>query len=352
MTWRGPSLEDDQRDLMAMLDDFAAGQDVVLSDDPEIAGGLVAKLVDLGVWTLGVAADRGGMGADQATTSVALVQIGRRWPALGLAAAQAHAAAELLAGDERCAGLLQGVHDGTAAVAVVDADSVHVSLRWAGDSLRGSVDRVDAAAEAPHLLVLAGQDIALLVDPAAHTSRPLGRTGLAGALTRSLDIDAGAGTLTVLTGLDLAGARARLRLRIAAVAAGIAAAAADGAASYAAGRHQFGGALTAIPTVRQSLLAQASRVSVILDTVLAGGDEDPVRCLATAREACDGAIEVAAAALQSHGGYGYLSEYPAERYLRDAVSLRAAADLQGAAVATARTLVGLAPAEALTQEVS
>lgn len=352
MTWRGPSLDDDQRDLMAMLDDFAAGQDIVLSDDPEIVRGLVAKLVDLGVWTLGVAADRGGMGADQATTSVALIQIGRRWPALGLAAAQAHAAAELLAGDERCAGLLQGVHDGTAAVAVVDAGSAHVRLRWTRDTLRGSVDRVDAAAAAPFLLVLTGEDTALLANPAAHTRRPLSRTGLAGALTRSVDVDASDGSLTVLTGLDLTAARTRLRLGIAAVAAGIATAAADDAASYAAGRRQFGDALTAIPTVRQSLLAQAARTSVILDTVLAGGDEGPVRCLATAREACDGAIDVAAAALQSHGGYGYLTEYRAERYLRDAVSLRAAADLQGAAVATARTLAGLAPSEALIQEVS
>src|SRR5487761_1259426 len=97
MTWRGPSLEGAQHDLMVMLGDFAADQDVVLSDDPEAVGSLVAKLVELGVWTLGVAEKRGGGGADQATTSVALAQIGRSWPALGLAAAQAHAAAELLA---------------------------------------------------------------------------------------------------------------------------------------------------------------------------------------------------------------------------------------------------------------
>src|SRR5487761_1500994 len=81
MTWRGPSLEGAQHDLMVMLGDFAADQDVVLSDDPEAVGSLVAKLVELGVWTLGVAEKRGGGGADQATTSVALAQIGRSWPA-------------------------------------------------------------------------------------------------------------------------------------------------------------------------------------------------------------------------------------------------------------------------------
>lgn len=352
MTWRGPSLNGDQRDLMNMLSDFAAGQDVVLTDDPEVLGSLVSKLVGLGIWTLGVAEERGGSGADQATSSLALVQIGRSWPALGLAAVQAHTASELLADDERCADLLDRVHAGTAPIAVVDAGSAHVRLRWIGDTLRGSVDRVDAAAKAPYLLVLAGENTALLVDPSAYTSSPLRRTGLRGALTCCLAVDATSDSLLVLTGLDVAAARSRLQFGIAAVAAGIAAAAADDAANYSATRYQFGDALTAIPTVRQSLLAQAARTSVILDAVMAGWDEDPVRCFATACEACDGAIEVAAAALQSHGGYGYLAEYPAERYLRDAVSLRAAADLERAEVATARALVRAAPAEALTQEIS
>nr|WP_281380877.1 acyl-CoA dehydrogenase family protein [Nocardioides panaciterrulae] len=347
-------MTEDQRDLQAMLGGFAADHDVVLADDPDTVGGLVAALAELGVWTLGVAEEHGGGGADRTTTAVALVQLGRCWPALALAAAQAHAAAGLLGGDERCAELLGRLHAGGAAVAVVDAGSAHVRLHRTPDRLRGSIDRVDAAAEAPYVLVLAGDDTALLVDPAACRFSPVRRTGLGGALTRSVEVDADAAAdaLVVLTGVDVPAARAELRVGIAAAAAGIAAAAADDAAAYAAGRHQFGDALTAIPTVRQSLLAQASRTAVILDTVLAGRDADPVRSLATVREACDGALEVAAAALQSHGGYGYLAEYPAERHLRDAVSLRAAAALPGATVATARTLVGLAPAEVLTEEVT
>ncbi|HVT68231.1 MAG TPA: acyl-CoA dehydrogenase family protein, partial [Trebonia sp.] len=145
MTWRGPALADDQRDLMSMLGDLAASRGTVLSDDPTMVGGLVATLVGLGVWTLGVPEENGGMGADHATTMAALAQIGRSWPALGLASAQAHAAAGLLAGqagqagDQRCSSLLRRVHDGTAAVAVADAASAHVHLHWdAGrDQLRG-----------------------------------------------------------------------------------------------------------------------------------------------------------------------------------------------------------------------
>ena len=48
-----------------------------------------------------------------------------------------------------------------------------------------------------------------------------------------------------------------------------------------------------------------------------------------------------AAALQSHGGYGYLTEYPVERMLRDAVSLRAACGVHASAVPTGRLLASL-----------
>jgi alkylation response protein AidB-like acyl-CoA dehydrogenase len=47
--------------------------------------------------------------------------------------------------------------------------------------------------------------------------------------------------------------------------------------------------------------------------------------------------------VQSHGGYGYMTEYRVEGLLRDAVSLRAAARATESARAAARALVG-APA--------
>ncbi|BCJ68003.1 acyl-CoA dehydrogenase family protein [Polymorphospora rubra] len=184
----------------------------------------------------------------------------------------------------------------------------------------------------------------MLVEREAMTTRPLDRTGLGGALTRSVRFAEAAPAATVrrLRDVDVAAARARLRRGAAAVAAGIAGAAADAAAAYAAERHQFGGPLTNLPTVRQSLLDQATRTAVALTTAL-GTDDGSVQTLAAMRHACDAAIEVAAAALQSHGGYGYLTEYPAERYLRDAVSLRAATDTHAAAAPAFRALVGPGP---------
>ncbi|MGE2715469.1 acyl-CoA dehydrogenase family protein [Mycolicibacterium litorale] len=342
--WWGPHLDDEQRGLQEMLDAFISSHDLVLSDDPAQVAGLVSAIADLGVWTLGTAEAAGGGGAGHATTTVALERLGRAWPALGWASVQAHAAVDCLAQDGRFNGLVAQLHAGAAGVAVVDADSVHVHLDIEGDTVRGSVDRVDAAAERPHLLVLTG-DRAVLVEPAAMTRTPLHRTGFSGALTCAVDVDASGAEVHSMAGVNVAAARVRLRLGAAAVAAGIAGAAGDAAADYAASRHQFGAPLTALPTMRQSLIDQAGAAAVILGAVLAA-DGDAIQAAAVLQRACDTAIEVGAAALQSHGGYGYLAEYAAERRLRDAVSLRAATDTLGAQTTAARMLVGAVRGEA------
>jgi alkylation response protein AidB-like acyl-CoA dehydrogenase len=339
--WWGPALDDDGRSLRDVLDEFIDAHEPTLTDDVTAVTALVRELAGLGIWTLGTAETAGGGGADRTLTTVAFERLGRAWPALGWAAVQAHTAIDVLAGDDRFAVLVTALHVGNAAVAVADAQSLHVRLQRDGAAITGTVDRVDAAAEEPHLLVLFDGGTAALIEPAALTRDPVHRTGLGGALTRSLDIDARAAH--VVDGVDVDAARVRLRLGAAAVAAGIAGAAADAAVSYAAERRQFGDTLTAIPTVRKSLMEQTSRAVLILGAVL-GAAEDPIQAAAVALHALDGAIDVAADALQSHGGYGYLVEYDAERRLRDAVSLRAAADVRGQATTTARTLVGVGPA--------
>ena len=345
MTWFGAPLDPDQRDLVLMLDALASDRDVVLEDDArETAVALITALGELGVWTIGTTEVSGGGGADHAMTTVALERLGRYWPALGWASTQAHAAVDVLAGVPGFEDLVARLHTGAAAVAVVEGASTHVRLVWNGDDLHGTVDRVDPASPAPYLLVLGDDDTACLVTPSGFAAQPLRRTGLGGALTRSLSVEAGVDTVHRMSEVDVRSARVRLRVGAAAVACGIAGAAMTDALNYSAGRRQFGDALTALPTVRQSLLDQASRTAASLRAAQAS-TSDEVQAWAVLREACDGAVEVAAGALQSHGGYGYLTEYPAERRLRDAISLRAAADVPGGAVEAARTLVDL-PAKA------
>jgi hypothetical protein len=268
----------------------------------------------------------------------------RAWPALAWASVQAHAAVTALGASDEFTELVTQIHGGVAAVAVVDADATHVRLVHDG-GWSGSVARVDVAAPDPHLLVLVGTGRALFFPSSVMTSKSLRRTGFGGAMTRSLQIDATAGDVTELFGMDCAASRVTLRLGAAAVAAGIAGAATTAAHSYASDRHQFGAALTAIPTVRQSLLNQRAAAGTILNAALTAA-ADPVAAFSAMRTACDTAIDVAASALQSHGGYGYLTEYPVERQLRDAVSLRAAVDAWGAAVVTAAQICGQPDGEA------
>lgn len=341
MTWRGATLSPDQRDVRAALDAFLAQQPLLEDAAPEDVSRVVGALADLGFWAMGAAESVGGGDADRATTLVALERLGRAWPALGWACAQAHAALRVFASEPRLDELAGQVSAGTAAVAVVDAASDHVRIEWDGDALTGSVPRIDVAHPSPYVLMLTGADEAVLVAPGGVMATPLRRTGLAGAMTRSIEVAATPADVMELRGVDAAGARSLLRLGAAAVASGIAGAAADDARRYATERRQFGDRLTALPTVRLGLLEQAARAAVALNAVMAAPDDD-VASLAVAREACEAAVEVAAAAIQSHGGYGYLAEYGVERRLRDAVSLRAATDLQGTAADVARSLVGRA----------
>lgn len=348
MTWWGPALDQDQRDLAGMLDALAADRGTALTDDaPEKVTALVAELAELGVWTIGTPEDAGGSGADHVTTGVALERLGRYWPALGWASVQAQAAVGVLSGCAEAAEVVEQLHTGAAAVAVVDLASSHVRLVH-DHGLRGAVDRIDAACPQPYLLVLDG-DVAFLAAPAQLRSSPVRRTGLGGALTCALTVDAPADSVIRIEGADLRAARRQLQTGAAAVAAGIAGAAADGALGYAAGRDQFGGPLTELAVVRQALLDQAARTAVAVRAAFTpAGDE--VAAWAVLRHACEDAVRVAADALQSHGGYGYLTEYAAERHLRDAVSLRAATDVTGGGVAAGRTLVGLAPAPAVQEK--
>lgn len=338
MTWHAPALAGEHKDLVAVLDAMAEDSGPLRPDhDHDAIAGLTRQLAGVGVWTIGVAEALGGGGADWQTTAITFERLGRHWPGLGWAAVQAHAAARVLAE------LPDGLHEGNAPIAVVDASSAHVQLTRDDHGLSGTVDRVDAAGVSPYLLVLDGEDTALMVPPDALTATRVRTTGLDGALTVSLVVSAAAEDLVVRTGVDLAPVRVLLRLGAAAVASGIAGAASDDAVAYASVRRQFGDTLTAIPTVRQSLLAQATRVAAVLRTVLHGAD-DELQAWAVAASACDTAVGVAADALQSHGGYGYLAEYRAEQRLRDAVSLRAAADVPSGAARAGGRLVGAAPA--------
>jgi alkylation response protein AidB-like acyl-CoA dehydrogenase len=333
-------LSSDEREVVNLVGDLAAKYGPAPDD---ARGGDVATirhaLVDAGLWTLGVPVPHGGGGATLRLRQAVYAALAPDWPALAWAAAHAHAAAEIVAADTAFASLLAGIHDGSAAICVADAAGWPVAgVRIVDARAKGRLARLDPAAE-PRQVVLLDGDSAWVVDRESFsTSAVLQRTGLAGAMTVSATVD---GPARLVAGAPVTEVRTRLALAGAAIAAGIAEAAADRAQLYARSRKQFGDPLTALPTVRQSLFRQLTDARTALTLALHADPLQPAAAAGLLAANCERAIDVTAAAVQSHGGYGYLAEYVVERLLRDALSLRAATDAVRSATSAAARLFGI-----------
>jgi alkylation response protein AidB-like acyl-CoA dehydrogenase len=340
VTWPGPPLSGDQADIVGLVDAIVGKHGAAPQDeDPAEVARARQALADAGLWTLGAAEDVGGGGATLPLLLAFLASVGRHWAALAWASAQAHAALEVLGGDPAWSGLAGRVSDGSAAACVIDRDSARLRLTDAGGRVSGTVARLDPAGVDPHVIVLAGDATAWVLPPQALVFGPvLRRAGLAGALTVAAQV-AGA-TPAVISGVRVAQVRARLQVAGAAIAAGLAADAAERSLGYARSRVQFGAPLTALATVRQAVARQTADAATALAVLHVSGLPAPVDAAAILADNCERAVSVTAAAVQVHGGYGYLAEYGVERLVRDAVSLRAATDAGGSARAAAALLAG------------
>jgi alkylation response protein AidB-like acyl-CoA dehydrogenase len=118
------------------------------------------------------------------------------------------------------------------------------------------------------------------------------------------------------------------RLGIAACATGLAQAALDLAAGYATQRRQFGRAIAEFQGVSFKLADMATAVAASRALYLAaarrrdaGVPFGPQAAMAKLF-ASDAAMRVTTDAVQVLGGYGYVEDFPAERYLREAKVLQ------------------------------
>ena len=114
----------------------------------------------------------------------------------------------------------------------------------------------------------------------------------------------------------------------AAVALGLMEVCLESSAKYAKERKQFGRPIAEFPMV-QDMLAEMkieiekSRLLVYEAANRFDNDEEyrsiaRIACLSS----CEGAVRTSLKAIQVHGGYGYIRDYPVERYFRDAKSLQ------------------------------
>jgi alkylation response protein AidB-like acyl-CoA dehydrogenase len=117
----------------------------------------------------------------------------------------------------------------------------------------------------------------------------------------------------------------RSRLGVAAQAVGIAQGATDYAAAYAQERQQFGKPIASFQGIQFKLADMESRTAAARELLyracakVDAGDRDMGKYSAMAKLfASDTAMWVTTEAVQVLGGYGYVSEYPVERMMRDA----------------------------------
>ena len=114
------------------------------------------------------------------------------------------------------------------------------------------------------------------------------------------------------------------RIGIAAQSVGVAQAALDAAVQYAQEREQFNQKISKFQGLRWIIADMATEIEAARQLMLSAADlkdqGKPHSSQASMAKlfASEMANRVTAKALQLHGGYGYTTEYPVERYLRDA----------------------------------
>lgn len=114
------------------------------------------------------------------------------------------------------------------------------------------------------------------------------------------------------------------RIGIAAQALGIAEAALEAARTYARERRQFGQPIGAFQGIQFMLADMATQVEAArlltyqAASLKAAGLPHQKQASMAKMFASDTAMRVSTDAVQIHGGYGYMRDYPVERYMRDA----------------------------------
>jgi alkylation response protein AidB-like acyl-CoA dehydrogenase len=168
-------------------------------------------------------------------------------------------------------------------------------------------------------------------DPGVEFGRKEDKMGIRGSPTREVVLSGARIPAERLIGREGEGFKIALRTLdfsrplIGAQALGIAQGAFDLAARYATEREQFGQRIADFEGIQfmladMAMKLEASRMLVYKALALCD-DQDPRMTKWSAMAKCfasDSAMAITTDAVQILGGYGYVREYPAERYMRDA----------------------------------
>jgi alkylation response protein AidB-like acyl-CoA dehydrogenase len=354
-------LDDDERALVGLVREFAsqeaapaAQQYEERSEDP---AALYSKLAELGLTGLPFPEELGGGGQPYSTYLLAVEELAYAYVALAIGLS-VHTlcgfAVDRFGTDTQKKEILSklalgewyGAYSLSEPSSGSDAASLITKADRTGDSYRLSGSKVfcTRGAEADVILLMArtGGEGAkgvttFLVEkgtPGFSGTKKEDKMGWRSSPTWALSLDnavvsegrrlgdEGKGFKIALASLDSG------RLGIAACAVGLAQAALDAAVRFTAEREQFGRAISANQGVQFMLADMATQVQggralyKHAARLRDAGLEYSVEAAQAKLFSTDAAMRVTIDAVQLHGGYGYITEYPAERFMREAKALQ------------------------------
>ncbi len=340
--------------------EFLADEVVHVLDDHErdrrFPVEVVRRIGEMGWLGIPVPERWGGAGMDTLAYAVAVEEIARVWGSLALIVA-AHTSlavgAVLLGGtDEQreaflvpmASGQVLGGYGLTEPGAGSDASAIRTVARRDGDSwvIDGTKRFITNAGQAGTYVVAARTganpegraEVGAFIVPAETPGFSVGRLeeklGLHASATGELRFDAVRIPAANVMGDPASGYRLFLRIldggriSIGALAVGLAQAALDAAVPYARERRQFGRPIGTFESVAFRIADMATEIEAARSLVYRAAwlrDQGRDFSLAAAQAklfASEVSARATNAALLTHGGYGYVEDYPVGRFMRDA----------------------------------
>ncbi len=317
---------------------------------------LVEQMKEMGLFGITIPEEYGGLGLDFTTFAIIFEELSKGWMSISGPIGTHHIMAEVvakygapeqkqrwlprMATGERRGGLALTEPDAGSDVQAMETTAVRDGEEYV---LNGSKMFITNAEHGNTFLILAKTDrnaeprhrgiTAFLAEkgPGFKVGRHLDKLGYRGLDTCEITFqdfrapaesviggEEGKGFVQVMDGLESG------RINVAARAVGVAAAAFEAAVKYAQQRKTFGKPIAQHQAIQLMLADMATKVqaSRLLVHDAAAKKDRGERCdleagmaKLFASEACG---QVTLDAMRIHGGYGYIKEYPLERYYRDA----------------------------------
>jgi alkylation response protein AidB-like acyl-CoA dehydrogenase len=324
---------EERRQIVLAVRQFVDKSLVPAAAEHEAAGrypaAIVHELAELGMLGAVVDPARGGLGLDLGTTAMLLEEVARGWTTVGAAAAGhliATWALERFASTAEREARLPALTRGDRIATTVLGGDVTARRDAGAWTLSGATALADNAPRADVFLVRAvagGEGRLALVEreaPGLRLGEPEATIGARGLEPCVLHLD-GVRPALVLEGNAAAQVLGAACVATAAVAVGLAQAAFEAALRYSQQRTTFGQPLCQHQAVQLKLADMATGITaarLLTYHAGAGGPVDPAAGAMARLAAAKVAADVTLESMRIHGGYGYVSEFPVERFYRDA----------------------------------